>query len=246
MTVVGFFAHPDDESYSAGGLFAALAEHGVAVQIICATRGEGGMDLRARRRTQDPIELGATRSEELRAACRALGLPPPRFLGQRDGAVSSDGCLAQLKPHLDELAPRVIVTLGRDGAYGHPDHLACTDAVSRAVAATETRVLHCVFPRGLFAPLHQKLSLASFALGVPEADLGVAREDVDAAFAVGHHAERKRHAIAAHQSQLPDADEPLSFLMPGLVGPLLEEEWYQLAAGPPLQHPHLLNAIAAA
>jgi len=246
MTVVGFFAHPDDESYSAGGLFAALAEQGLSVQVICATRGEGGMDLRDRQRTQDPAELGATRSEELRAACRALGLDPPRFLEQRDGSVSVETCHEQLKRHLDELAPRVIITLGPDGAYGHPDHLACTEAVSRTVIDTDMRVLHCAFPRGLFAPLHQKLSLASFELAVAEDQLGVTRDDVDATFAVGRHAERKRNAIAAHQTQLPDADEPLSFLMPGLVGPLLEEEWYQLAAGPPLLHPDLVNAIAAA
>lgn len=38
--LVGVFAHPDDESFAAGGLLAALAERGAEVTVISATRGE--------------------------------------------------------------------------------------------------------------------------------------------------------------------------------------------------------------
>ena len=43
----------------------------------------------------------------------------------------------------------------------------------------------------------------------------------------------KRAALAAHRSQLA-TDDPRSFLVPGLIDPLLREEWFVHAGGPAL------------
>ena len=40
--LLGFFAHPDDESFGMGGTLALYAQRGVAVHLVCATRGEAG------------------------------------------------------------------------------------------------------------------------------------------------------------------------------------------------------------
>ena len=42
MNVLAFFAHPDDETMLIGGTLAILAQNGVRVHYVCATRGEGG------------------------------------------------------------------------------------------------------------------------------------------------------------------------------------------------------------
>ena len=41
-TVLGIFAHPDDESLACGGTLARLADAGARVVIVCASHGEAG------------------------------------------------------------------------------------------------------------------------------------------------------------------------------------------------------------
>ena len=36
------FAHPDDEAFGTGGAIATYAAQGIAVTLVCATRGEVG------------------------------------------------------------------------------------------------------------------------------------------------------------------------------------------------------------
>ena len=41
-TILAVFAHPDDESVACGGTLARLADAGVRVVLLCASRGESG------------------------------------------------------------------------------------------------------------------------------------------------------------------------------------------------------------
>jgi N-acetyl-1-D-myo-inositol-2-amino-2-deoxy-alpha-D-glucopyranoside deacetylase len=41
-SLVAVLAHPDDESFGMGGTLALYAQKGVAIHLICATRGEAG------------------------------------------------------------------------------------------------------------------------------------------------------------------------------------------------------------
>jgi LmbE family N-acetylglucosaminyl deacetylase len=61
-TVLGIWAHTDDEAYLSGGLMAMARDHGSRVVCVTATRGELG--------TPDPVSwpphrLAATRTVEL-------------------------------------------------------------------------------------------------------------------------------------------------------------------------------------
>jgi LmbE family N-acetylglucosaminyl deacetylase len=234
--VLGLFPHPDDEAYAAGGLLAYCAAGGAAVEIVCATRGERGSD---RTGTAAPGNaLAALRTRELEASCRALGIAPPEFLDLPDAQL--DTCRARavalLSRHIAQHQPHLIVTLGTDGVYGNLDHLAWTAIVTAAVQslAQPPRVLHTVFPRRLFAPVWRALrrrrgdplvgAIDPNQLGADDADL---RLDIRAL------RQRKLAAVAAHRSQLVGGD-PLTFLLPNLIEPLLDEEWYAVAHGPPL------------
>jgi LmbE family N-acetylglucosaminyl deacetylase len=40
--LLGIFAHPDDETFCAGGTFARHAEQGAEIMVVSATRGQAG------------------------------------------------------------------------------------------------------------------------------------------------------------------------------------------------------------
>ena len=68
-TILSIWAHPDDETYLAGGLMAAAADAGQRVVCVSATAGEQGT---SDPRTWPPERLGAARRRGLggiRADC---------------------------------------------------------------------------------------------------------------------------------------------------------------------------------
>src|SRR5436309_2480711 len=71
-TIVGVWAHPDDEVYLSGGLMAAAAAAGRRVVVLTATRGEHGTDDPGR---WPPARLAARRTQEIEASLAALGGP---------------------------------------------------------------------------------------------------------------------------------------------------------------------------
>ena len=153
--LLGVFAHPDDETFCAGGTLARYADMGCQAMVVSATRGEAGQirdSTRATRRT-----LAAVREKELEAACAALGVGHVRCLDYRDGTLAdADG--AELRSAVlavvAEFTPDVVITFGDDGAYGHPDHTTIsqitTDAFFGAAAGLDpppARLYHSHFPR---------------------------------------------------------------------------------------------------
>lgn len=146
--LLAVFAHPDDETYRAGGTLALLARRGVRVHVLCATRGEAGIPEMA------PDEAGRVRQTELECACRALGIEPPRFLDCRDGTLSQvdeDQAIEQVGQAVQELRPQVLLTWPPNGVSGHPDHLAVsrwTGEVFRRTAGL-VALYHLVVPQSL-------------------------------------------------------------------------------------------------
>src|SRR5262245_52311813 len=128
-SLLAVLAHPDDELFHGGGVFAHLGEQGVRVTLACATRGEAG---KAHPLVGPVADLGAHRSEELRASCRELGIPEPVFLGFHDSARLSrlrhDDPLAlvnvdmleveaAIRRVIQQVKPQVIVTFDPHGGY---------------------------------------------------------------------------------------------------------------------------------
>lgn len=141
-SVVAFFAHPDDETVLAGGLIALLARQGIAVHIVCATRGEGG------EAGEPPVVprrdlLGAAREAELRCAARALGATVS-VLDYVDPTIGPDEALFPFECDFNTLAGQfadiarqhradLVLTHGGDGEYGHPAHQLVNQAVRHAM-----------------------------------------------------------------------------------------------------------------
>jgi LmbE family N-acetylglucosaminyl deacetylase len=122
--------HPDDETLGAGGLLAALADHGVPTWLVYLTSGEAshfGAVLWSSRR------IGRTRRAESRCALQALGLTtrPPLFLGWPDSQPPPLGGAIFRRAHADLLdlcrrhGIRNIATTWRGEV--HCDHRAAYD-----------------------------------------------------------------------------------------------------------------------
>ena len=135
--LLGVFAHPDDETFCAGGTFARYAGQGAEIMVVSATRGQAGQIRDAavgNRRT-----IAAVREAELRLACERLGIAKVRCLDYVDGTLADiefSTLADEVAEVISEFRPDAVITFGPDGGYGHPDHVTIsavtTDACQRA------------------------------------------------------------------------------------------------------------------
>ena len=148
-TILGIWAHPDDEAYLSGGLMAWARDLGSRVVCVTATRGELG--------TSDPVtwpphRLAHERSRELARSLDILGVSEHHWLDYRDGecaAVPQAHAVARLSRIMSRVQPETVLTFGPDGITGHSDHQAvsgwATSAFGRA-AQPGARLLYAAVP----------------------------------------------------------------------------------------------------
>jgi LmbE family N-acetylglucosaminyl deacetylase len=203
LVSLAVFAHPDDETFRPGGTLALLARKGVKVHVLAATRGEAGS------RGDPPLceaqDLPNVRERELRCACAALGLEPPRVLNYEDGHLHQadpEAVVADILALIAEIRPRVVLSFGLDGLAGHPDHIAIGRFAVQAYAADEhvAALYTLAVPRSLAEQLQMRQVHA-----VPDEQIAL-RVDVSTAW------EAKQAAMACHATQrsatpLLNADE---------------------------------------
>lgn len=137
-TVVGVWAHPDDDVYLSAGIMALARLTGNDVTVALATRGQAGGDLE---------NLAAVRTNETTEALACLGVEECRWLGFTDGRCSEVPLSRAVQAVADVLCdtrPDTVLTFPPDGLTGHPDHQAISHWVQVAVATAglDCRVLH--------------------------------------------------------------------------------------------------------
>ncbi len=115
-------AHPDDESFMAGGTAAKYADEGWQIDLLCATRGEEGGD-------------AGVRQKELEKAGTELGIHAITFLDYKDGTLSerTPGDIEDvLYKKMLEIVPDVVITANTTGVTNHPDHIKLSYATTYA------------------------------------------------------------------------------------------------------------------
>jgi LmbE family N-acetylglucosaminyl deacetylase len=201
-TILGIWAHPDDEVFVSGGLMAEAARRGDRVVCLHATRGESGLYFR---RPCDPRALGKVRELELEASLGRLGVAEHRFLGYADGRLSAaprTEAITQIQEALVELSPDVVVTFGPDGYTGHPDHKAVSSWVTAAVRLwnrPRARVLQAAVPAEWKESLVPRLN--EFDFFWPGHPASFVRGDVSLRLD-DELVQAKVEAIRAHASQM--------------------------------------------
>ena len=130
ITLLGVWAHPDDEAYLSAATMSRVVSTGGRVVLATATRGELGG-------TGDPQRLAAVRERELRQAMSIIGVDDVRLLGYADGECADadfDHAVRAIVAVIEAVKPDIIVTFGPDGITYHPDHIAVSSWTTAAAS----------------------------------------------------------------------------------------------------------------
>jgi LmbE family N-acetylglucosaminyl deacetylase len=227
LTVLGVFAHPDDESLACGGTLARLVDAGARVVLMCASHGErGGLG----GPTEDTA-LGNERVHELSDAAAMLGISDLIVLNHPDGALRWAAVTefqAQIVMAIRRYAPAAVVTFGPDGLYWHMDHIGVHERTTSAVQSLGSLappLYYVTMPPGVMRPIVD----AAVARGwsppekgfwslTPDA-FGIGAEPPTVVLDVRDWVARKLAAIRCHHSQIGSRD-PF-----GGIDPQQAERW---------------------
>ena len=202
-TVLGVWAHPDDEAYLSAGLMASAVRAGQRVVVVTATAGERG--------TPDPEHwpperMARRRRLEMAASLAALGVREHHWLGYPDGGcedVADDVAVAELARIIATVQPDTIVTFGPDGMTGHPDHRTVSAWATRAWR--EHRPSARLWYATVLPEFHHRWAHVNTALGIFPDDTEAPCTPEDEAAGVlrcdDHLLDVKLAALHAHASQ---------------------------------------------
>jgi LmbE family N-acetylglucosaminyl deacetylase len=134
-TILGVWAHPDDECYLMAGTALLAAASGSHVACVTATAGEAGATSDDHRWPR--TRLAEIRRHELAASLAVLAITDHTWLDLPDGGLHSidpASGVALVSGVVERIRPDTVLTFGPDGMTGHPDHIAVGRWVERAVA----------------------------------------------------------------------------------------------------------------
>lgn len=240
--LLGVFAHPDDEVTMAGA-YRRYRDAGVATALICATRGEEG-------EISDPAlatheTLGQVREQELRDACRIMGVDDLTFLDYHDGRLADADAveaIGRIVREIRRLRPQVVVTFDANGGYGHRDHIAIhrfataafhqagqpasyPEQIAEGLAPHAPQKLYYVaFPRSLMASLMGPALRAQpdfqpfgAVATIPLAEMGTADERLTTTLPLDDALYAVREAaLQAHRTQ-QNPNSPFSQIAPEVL-----------------------------
>lgn len=154
-SILGVFAHPDDETSSSAATFSRYVDMGATVHVITATGGELGTlgtgDLNIKRQ-----DLADVRERELRTVLGMYGAQAPTMLGYRDQELAladHDEAVAKILTVMHSLRPDAVITFGPTGISRHNDHIAIHRLTLSALGSYEAetgkapRLLYPAIPR---------------------------------------------------------------------------------------------------
>lgn len=156
-------AHPDDEVFVSGTI-CLCAEKGFRVALVCATDGEGGS--RELLFGKSDLRLGEIRRQELTLSAWALGASEVCFLSQADvaapdgageGSWDQPSLISTLGHIIRQHDPKLILTHGPLGGYGHPAHrlvYRCVMAAAQATSFSGSIFSFCGKVEGAFFSWH--------------------------------------------------------------------------------------------
>ncbi len=134
-SLLGVFAHPDDETSCSAALMKRYVAEGVYIHVITATRGEmGGLGTNGVVIKRE--DLPKVREAEQKNVFEHLGLiNPPIYLDYRDQEVADadpEEVILKVLDVMKRVRPDVVLAFGPTGLSNHPDHIAMHHAAIEA------------------------------------------------------------------------------------------------------------------
>lgn len=203
-TVLGVWAHPDDEIFSCAGLMHAACLNGQKVISITATYGDAGES--ADENKWPKSELSNIRKSESEKAIELIGNVEQHWLGFEDGKLSEvdiDEAINKIYELVSNEKINTIITFEEQGITGHEDHktvhkwsvhLAKKLGVSRVLCSAESQEFYETHGK----KLHEKHNIY-FNIDKPNC---VCKVDADVCFELPEEFKKvKMAALKAHASQ---------------------------------------------
>lgn len=216
-SIVLVHAHPDDETLATGGLIAELADRGLDVAVLTATRGEQGEIVPGTLDDLGPEQLAEARVAEVVQAARALGVRHGGFLGEPPARAAGRGPRRYTDSGMVWLD--AAETLAGPGEHAGPDALSLADpdeiaadiaayARDRDADALISYDGHGGYGHPDHVALHEPTRRAAAALGVPFWEVSSDPEGPGITLETPHQLDRVKAALAHHASQVSlDGDE---------------------------------------
>ena len=225
-------AHPDDETFGAGGTLIDAVAQGAEVVTICATRGEAGEIME--RSGATPETLSAVREAEYRAAGLIMGVSESILLNYRDSGMAGmpenedprafiqqpdEQVVSDIVDVMERVRPDVVLTMDEGGGYGHPDHkfaAMCTRAAFEKLQAERddrgwapAKLYYFAFPRSRMKAAWERMVAEDPESPMAQIDvnsLGVPDEVITLTLDISQHDTQLRAAFAVHVSQQSPLD----------------------------------------
>lgn len=158
-SILGIWAHPDDETFMIGGMLYESARAGQRVIAVTATKGEAGIQDNDRWPAADLADI---RTGELKAALEILGVGQHQWLGYEDGRcsqVDEQEAVDRIRSLITEHRPDTVITFAPDGLTGHDDHRAVSRWTTNAIAGTDNPPLlyYAVHTQELYDALFDRI-----------------------------------------------------------------------------------------
>jgi LmbE family N-acetylglucosaminyl deacetylase len=226
-TILGVWAHPDDEAFLSSGLMADAIRKGDRVVCVTATRGELGSWDEERWPAESMAEV---RESELKASLDALGVTEHIWLDYDDSAcrdVPLEEAAERVAAIMKDVEPESVLTFGPEGMTGHPDHEAVSRWTSEAfhrAAKPGSRLYHATKTPEYLERMGPVLGPVVFA---PERPPVTDREDLAIDFELDEELlDLKMKALEAHRSQIEGL---MAVFGPELFREDASVEWFALA-----------------
>ncbi len=234
LTMMAVHAHPDDECITTGGVLCKYSDEGVETVVVTCTGGEAGEIAHPSLATPETLAAVRTRelAEALRILGvrhhRTLGYRDSGMMSTPDNRhpdafwrADLDEATGKLVALVRELRPQVIIAYNENGDYGHPDHInAHRIAVAAYYAAGDpnrypeqglspwkpSKLYYSAWPRSHRVLMTRLLAEAGLPdpWGEDDPEWTVPDEDVTTRVDVAAYTARRRAALMAHKTQVPE------------------------------------------
>lgn len=205
-SILGIWAHPDDEAWSMSGLARHAICNGQKVYIVTATRGEKG-NVDGHDNTEG-MNLAIVREQEMRDSLDCIGDIAHQWLEYHDGELKqadSNMLVSDLQDAIARYKPDSIITFEPNGITGHDDHRAISLATKQAVSRSQYKpqLYYAVETREHYDKIGRTLDEKFNIYFNTDMPTLIAEGDATILMRLNSdELERKMRCLAAHRSQM--------------------------------------------